>query len=243
MTASKEEVNELAEQVRLLIDRVDKLQTKSPAVDVPENTTPVDSQPEVREELDIIQAEQVDVQSDFISIKASLSSIRLETELTVPSEGNKNVRKSDQSQNTIITKSARYVDTAFKILKSSKDSEQKFSELFTVLLAQIRFLQKEHSALIVQGSFDPTVSKFYRHLQGGASFNAEALEHLCTAAAVAAVYRPQGQYNNNQQYSFRGRGRGTQQYRRPGGADFFGQQAGRRFPRGRAGPQNQGQDE
>ena len=63
--------------------------------------------------------------------------------------------------------------------------------MLTTTTALIETLQEEAAALIVQGTFDEGVSKFFRSLQRSNSFSPDALDNLRAAASIAAVYRPQ----------------------------------------------------
>ena len=169
-----------------------------------------------------------DVSAEYAAIKASVQSVRLPTELTLPTEaGNRQgVKKTDQPLCHVIVRSARYCETAMKVLTQcgATKTDSKFEEVFTILYAHIKYLQEEHASLIVQSTFDPTVSRFFRSLQRGSTFTPEALDHLRSAATIASVYRP----SHSQQAT---RGRGGHFTRGPG--DLYAQQAARGFPHSR----------
>ena len=82
----------------------------------------------------------------------------------------------------------------------------------------MKYLQDKHAPLIVQGSFDPTVSRYFRFLQRNSSFTPEALGNLRSAATIASAYRLQ-------QGRADGRGDGD-----GGRRGLFSQQATRGFP-------------
>ena len=69
--------------------------------------------------------------------------------------------------------------------------DQRLSDVLTTTTALIECLQEEAAALIVQGTFDEGVSKFFRSLQRSSTFSPDALDNLRAAASIAAVYRPQ----------------------------------------------------
>lgn len=69
--------------------------------------------------------------------------------------------------------------------------------------AQVKYLQDEIAALIVQGQFDSTTSRLFRNIQKNTSvFSTETLENLKSAASIAAAGAAY------QQQTTRGRGRG-----------------------------------
>ena len=170
-----------------------------------------------------------EVQQEFTSIKQSLSSTRLPPELTVNTD-RAGIPRSEQPVANLIAKTARYAETILKLLQSP---ERPTSEIFTVTLALVQLLQEEQAALVVQASFDPTVSRFFRTLQRGQGFSPEALNHLRTAASIASVYRGP---RVSQGSASRGRGQNaynqwSNNNRRP---DFPNFNRGR-FPRARGG--------
>ena len=170
------------------------------------------------------QSFNTDVGAEYAAIRAAVQSVRLPPELTLPADASskQGIRKGDLPLCNSILRNARYCETALKVLQSSRS--EKFEDLFTVLYAQIKYLQEEHAELIVQSTFDPTVSRFFRSLQRGSAFTPEALENLRSAASIAAVYKPP--------QPSRGRGGhfGRNDHRRP---DLFSQQASRGFPASR----------
>ena len=136
------------------------------------------------------------------------------------------VKKTDQPLCNVIVRSARHCETAMKVLTQcgATKTDSKFEELFTILFAHIKYLQEEHASLIVQSTFDPTVSRFFRSLQRGSTFTPEALDHLRSAATIASVYRP----SHSQQATRRRGGHFTR-----GRGDLYAQQAARGFPHSR----------
>ena len=164
-----------------------------------------------------------DVSAEYASVRATVQSVRLPPDLTLPTDTTKQgVKKQDQPLLNVIFRNARFCETVLKLLKSADktDCEATLSSLFTVMCAQMKYLQDEHAALMVQSTFDPTVSRVFRSLQRNTSFTAEALENLRSAATIASAYRPQrSRPFNRGGYSDGGRGR-----------DLFAQQSARGFP-------------
>ena len=84
-----------------------------------------------------------DVSAEYAAIKASVQSVRLPTELTLPTEaGNRQgVKKTDQPLCNVIVRSARYCETAMKVLTQcgATKTDSKFEEVFTILYAHIKY--------------------------------------------------------------------------------------------------------
>jgi hypothetical protein len=172
-----------------------------------------------------------DVGADFHRIRNSVQSVRLPHELSLH-DSRQGIKRDDLPLYNLLVKSARFTETALKVLANnggstaanSEESSQQnvFTDLFTVLYAHMQFIQEEYAALVVQSSFDPTVSRFFRSLQRNSGFSAEAMDNLRSAASIASVYRPQQQRGN----------RGGQRFNRYEGRrdGFQTYQAARGFP-------------
>ena len=121
---------------------------------------------------------------EFDSIKESLQRVKLPNELRLI-DSKAGIPKEAQPTLAIISKSARFVETALKIVS---DSEFEVDDLFTVLKANINFLQSEYTALIVEGQFDQETAKLYKCLEkNSAMFSDEALGHLRVAAEISTA--------------------------------------------------------
>ena len=133
-----------------------------------------------------------DVTGDYNALKASLASLKIPQALQVPTDKT-GIRKSDKPAHNLILKIGRYTETIIKIIQSPiyDVPDQRLSDVLTTTTALIETLQEEAAALIVQGTFDEGVSKFFRSLQRSNSFSPDALDNLRAAASIAAVYRPQ----------------------------------------------------
>ena len=134
-------------------------------------------------------------------------------DLTVQ-DSRQGIRRDDLPLYNVLAKSARFTETIFKVL--SNPNHRTNEDIFAICSAQIKYLQDEYASLVVSSTFDPTVTKFFRQLQRNTGFSGESLEHLRSAATIAAVYRPQTQ---------RGRGRGGQDQRRGGFFQYSGRGA------------------
>ena len=166
----------------------------------------------------------IDINTAFNAIKAAHQNIKLPSSLTVPTDKT-GINKKDQPVINLLNKAAKFAETGLKIIQSpSSDSDTKIQDILTVLTALVINLQEEHAAIVVQGTFDDGVARFFRSLQRTNNFSPEALENLRAAASIAAVYRPRrgqsssGRGFQSQRFNFRGRGRGA------GGQGSFHQQ-------------------
>ena len=116
-----------------------------------------------------------DIHAAFISIKAALANLRVPNSLSVPTDKT-GVKKNDQSQHNLITKVAKYSETIVKLLQApGLTDQQRLSDILTTVTALICFLQEESAALVVQGTFDEGVAKFFRSLQRTNNFTTESL--------------------------------------------------------------------
>ena len=170
-----------------------------------------------------------DASTDYQTVRNKHSSLKLPVELTLPDGGKTGIKRSDQPMLNVISKSAKHVETAFKVLKNADDTntEETYNDLFTVLYSLMQNLQEEQAALVVNSTFDPTVGRFFRALQRGGSFTPAAIENLRSAASIAAVYRPSSSSTQ------RGRGnggRGNGFFNQRGRGDLFHNASSRSFP-------------
>ena len=170
-----------------------------------------------------------DASTDYLTVRNKHSSLKLPVELTLPDGGKTGIKRSDQPMLNVISKSAKHVETAFKVLKNADDTntEETYADLFTVLYSLMQNLQEEQAALVVNSTFDPTVGRFFRALQRGGSFTPAAIENLRSAASIAAVYRPSSSSTQ------RGRGyggRGNSFFNQRGRGDLFHNASSRSFP-------------
>ena len=201
----KTSLQEISESLGDLSARISAIEKHSIANDLPaaqQETTPA-------AEVDIA----VDVNTAFQAIKTSVSAVRLPSSLVIPTDKT-GIKKADQPVLNLLTRCSKYVETGLKVIQSpTTDPDAKIQELLTILTAQFIFLQEEHAAIVVQGSFDDGVARFFRSLQRTNGFTPEALDNLRAAASIASVYRPQRSAGRRgfqgQRFGYRGRGRGS----------------------------------
>jgi hypothetical protein len=155
-------------------------------------------------------AGRLDIQGDFQVLKESLARLKLPQDLRV-NESRQGIQRQDHTVYNIVAKCARYAETSVKLLTTiqpdSPISQKTLEDLFLINHAQIKYLQDEYASILVNSQFDSSTSKIFRALQKNtAGLGADSLETLRSAAALAAVARPQ------QQRQTTGRGRGQRQY-------------------------------
>jgi len=159
------------------------------------------------------------LQRDFEVLKDCLQRVKLPQDCklvdTISKQG---IKKDDQSTLSVISKGARYVETALKWMSTQDEqTPPNYSDLLTILMAHMQFLSAEYSALVVKGTFDQETAKIFKCLQKNTlSFRGDALQHLRDAAQIGAAraqVTPQnsGNYGN---YGNRQRGQGQQNYGR-----------------------------
>ena len=171
--------------------------------------------------------EDTDPVAKYLAIKAQVQGVKIPAELTLQTPSG--LKKTDTQ---ILSRTARAVETVFKILANGDNHNDPYGDIFTVVLALMNFLQDEQASMVVKNTFDPTVAKFFKNLRRGSGFTPDALEDLRSAAAIASAYRPNIQ---QAQGGHQGRGRGADRGGYRGGRDFFSRQASRGFPAQRGG--------
>ena len=92
----------------------------------------------------------------------------------------------------VISKSARYVETGFKLLGTLSPGKQltldDYNHLYHIHLTHIRFLQDEDAALVVQGKFNPDTAQQFRAIQTNTSgLSTTALQDLKLASSLTAA--------------------------------------------------------
>ncbi len=176
--------------------------------------------------LPTVTDERPDPVAKYLAIKAQVQGVKIPAELTLQTPTG--LKKSDTQ---ILSRTARAVETVFKILANGDNHTDPYGDIFTVMLALMNYIQDEQASLVVKNTFDPTVAKFFKSLRRGSGFTPDALDDLRSAAAIASSYRP----TNQVQGGYQGRGRGTDRGSYRGGRDFFSRQASRGFPAHRGG--------
>ena len=115
--------------------------------------------------------------------------------------------------------------------------QEMLDNLFLIQYAQIKYLQEEYAALLVNGQFVASTAKIFRSLQNTSGFDQDSLETLQAAATLSAAGRPMGGSTEDRftaRRGFPGTGRGRQHgsyYSRTQDMDVFQSFANRQFPR------------
>ncbi len=200
------------------------------------------------------QLNAAELQRDFEIIKDGLNRVRLPNTVKV-FDNPRGIKKDCQPTLSVVTKCARYTETAVKQLSLILDDElggrpaspDQLRSLFTILQAEINFLQCEYASLIVKSTFDAETATIFKCFEGNSgAFSERSMTNLHRAADITATAsrgRPQAQSSN-----FRGRARGRGSGRGWYGNQSFGQRdvyhnlAGRNIPPRRGGPPGQSHD-
>lgn len=157
-----------------------------------------------------------DIQREYECIKDSLNKVILPNELKLL-EAKTGIKREDQPHLLALGKSARYSETCLKLLSTFDDSAnvQDLTQIYTVLVAHINFLQSEYAGLVVKGQFDKDTASLFKCLERNTNqFTSESLDNLKTAAEISAAksrFKPEGNIGRGN------RGRGTFYPRRPFG--------------------------
>ena len=152
------------------------------------------------------------VEADYLRVKGSVQSVRLPSDLTLQ-EARQGIKRDDLPLFNVLAKNARFTETLLKICANADKAPMNAEDVFCVAYAHMKFLQEEYAALVVNSSFDPSVSKLFRSLQKNSGFSQETMEQLKNAATIASAYRPQAQANRGRGGRSRGGFRNTERGR------------------------------
>ncbi len=189
--------------------------------------------------------------SEYENVRDKVKHIRLPEDFKLH-DSRTGVKKDDQQQYNRLTKSARMVETALRILTCIDTSQQedttqiddKLSDLFITLFALIRYLQDEYAVLMVAGSTNAETARIFRSFRRNTSaFSPDVIEDLRNAAAVVAagqVQTPGRQTQTQNRDNYRGRGYNSGYGGR--GRGYGGRGGFRGYNRGYNQYQNQGRD-
>lgn len=159
-------------------------------------------------------------QKDFESVKDKYSKHHLPQHLKVhdPAGG---IKQDCKPALKILSKSARYTETALKILTDICPNQLSYgnpeiNDLFSVLAAQINFLQSEYSGLVVRSTFDEETSRLFKSLESNSSaFSERSLGNVRVAAELAAISARNGRGSSRPP----NRGRGSRGYYNQGASN------------------------
>lgn len=161
------------------------------------------------------------LQREYETICASLQNVKINSELKLNDRSKAGIKRPDQGTSSIVSRSARYTETALKWLATMDPSTEPVSSedlghLFMILAAHINYLQSAYAKLVVQGAFDKDTAQLFSTLeQNSGLFTDESIRNIRTAAEITAASRRQQQASAG--FTYRADG-------------------GNRYPRGRARP-------
>ena len=203
----------MEERFNNLLERFDKLESSVAAISEHLKTDTAgrrlvdtqecaDTQPQPFGESEV--GASSDLQTDFKSIRESLAKVRLPPDLVV-GDSRAGVSKADWPKFQVIQKCARYQETVLKLFSQCTSREPVLSELSTIAIAQLRYLQEEYTNLLVANQFDDGTTRLFQTLQQNpAAFTPGALENLQRAVSIAGA-----RHNRQVSGSGRFRGRGS----------------------------------
>jgi len=133
---------------------------------------------------------EINVQREFEQVRDAVSRIQLPANLKV-NDSAAGINKECKATLKVLNKSARYAETGLKVLASSPSttlSEQEVHMLYTVLHAQVNFLQGEYSSLVVKSTFDDETSRVFRSLESNSTaFSERSLNNVRLAAELTSI--------------------------------------------------------
>lgn len=165
-------------------------------------------------DLNFADVRLVQATSEYENIRDRYKAVRLPEELKLH-DSRTGVRREDQQQYNRLVRSARMVETTFRILSGldpdSENLEDKLGDLFLVQFALLKYLQDEYAVLMVSGATNSETARIFRSFRRNASaFAPDVIEDLRNAATVVAagqVATPRTQFSGFRG-SRQGRGRG-----------------------------------
>ena len=115
---------------------------------------------------------QPDTQGEFQTLKDSLSKVKLPADVKL-NDSRQGIKRTDQPLMNALAKCGRYCETGIKLLCSleagTEFKQETLDNLFLIQYAQIKYLQEEYAALLVNGQFDASTAKIFRSLQKNTS--------------------------------------------------------------------------
>ena len=106
------------------------------------------------------------IQQDFNSLKSSVEKVILPSHLKLH-DSRSGIKREDQPVLTVLSKCGRYIKTALKVLGQIREGDDNvdLNPFATIWLANLKFLQDEYAALLVNGKFDKNTSQLLGALQ------------------------------------------------------------------------------
>ena len=120
-----------------------------------------------------------DIQQEFNTLKSSVEKVVLPSGLKL--------HDSRSAVLTVLSKCGRYIETALKLLSQIKEGDNvDLNPLSITLIANLKYLQDEYAALLVNGKFDKGTSQLFRSLQThNSGFNSQQLQNVRVAAELS----------------------------------------------------------
>ena len=152
-----------------------------------------------------------DIQQEFNTLKSSVEKVVLPSGLKLH-DSRSGVKREDQPVLTVLSKCGRYIETALKLLSQIKEGDNvDLNPLSITLIANLKYLQDEYAALLVNGKFDKGTSQLFRSLQThNSGFDSQQLQNVRVAAELSSIsnrYQPPTQSRGSGRGGGRGRGR------------------------------------
>ena len=129
------------------------------------------------------------IQQDFNSLKSSVEKVILPSHLKLQ-DSRSGIKREDQPVLTVLSKCVRYIETSLKVLGQIREDDDNvdLNPFATILLANLKFLQDEYAALLVNGKFDKNTSQLFCALQThNSGFNSECLQNVRVAAELSSI--------------------------------------------------------
>jgi hypothetical protein len=121
-------------------------------VHAPTQNEPSEGHPGPSIHNDIAAEADSDIQGEYATIRDSLQRVKLPPNLRLHDGNKQGIRRPDQVMGTILTTSARYLESTLKLL--SRDQvyiDQGLSDnIFKVTVTHLRYVQDEYASLLVQ---------------------------------------------------------------------------------------------
>jgi hypothetical protein len=159
-------------------------------------------------------SQQQDIQEEFRAIKDALQKIKLPADIK-GDDSKQGIKRQELSKAHIITKCSQYCETIFKLLLTLEPgkvlSQEDLDDLYTIVVANIRYLQEERGLVLVNSSLGPGVGGIYRNFRRNTTvFPPEALDALTAAVTLHSSNSSSNTHNQSNRYrgGFRGGYRG-----------------------------------
>ena len=158
-----------------------------------------------------------ELQRSYEIIRDSLTKVYLPEDLHVY-DSKSGISRECQSTLSVLSKCSRYTETALKQLSVIVDNPEvqrsavlpDLRKLFTVLQAEVGYLQGEYTGLMVKSKFDDNTTSLFKCFERNqAAFSDQALNHLRCAAEISAISHRQTGRSRGGRGGFSGRGRGS----------------------------------